>query len=279
MRFVLPEEKIWRTVGYIYLVGMLLVLTFPFFVALLTSLKTPAEVYTTPPTWLPQFPRPQNYIDMFQALPLGRAFLNSLIIAVGSAGLTLLAALPAGYSLSRFEFPGRRAFLYFVLGSIMFSPVVIIVALYRLISMYGLLNKYPSLILTDATFSLPFCIWLATAYMRSIPRELDEAASIDGASRLQSMWHVVMPLALPGLVTVGVFAFIQAWNEFLLANTFMDTTAMKPLSVTLYDFVGYRGIEWQYLTGAVLLATIPAILLFLIVQRWIISGLTAGAVK
>ncbi len=279
MRGRLREDSLWMAAGYGYLIVMLAVLLFPLAVALLTSLKTPDEIYTTPPTWLPEAPRLQNYLDMFKVLSLGRAFLNSVIVAGGSAALALLAALPAGYALSRFEFPGRRAFLYFVLGSIMFSPVVIIVALFRLMSLYGLLNKYPSLILTNATFSLPFCIWLATAYMRSIPKELDEAASIDGANRWQVLWHIVLPLAVPGLITVVTFAFIQAWNEFLLANTFMDTTAMKPLSVTLYSFVGYRGIEWQYLTGAVLVATIPAVGLFLLVQRWLISGLTTGAIK
>ncbi len=269
----------WRLAGFLYLILMLAVLSLPALVAVITSLKTPQEIYTTPPTWLPHQPRPANFVDMFRVLPLARAFLNSTIVAVGSALLSLAAALPAAYVLSRYRFRGRRAYLFLVLGGIMFSPVVIIVALYSLMTTYGLLNRYLSLILTNATFALPFCVWLATGYLQSVPHDLDEAAAIDGAGRLQTLALIVLPLALPGIVTVFIFSFIQAWNEFLLANTFMSTTEMKPLSVTLYSFIGYRGIEWQYITGAVILATVPAVLLFVAVQRWLLKGLTVGAVK
>jgi multiple sugar transport system permease protein len=273
------EATVWKVTGYVFLGVMLTVLVFPALVALITSLKGPQEIYTTPPTWFPEQPRLSNYADMFRVLPLARAFFNSLVIAVGSATLALLAAVPAAYALSRFQFPGRRFFLFFVLAGIMFSPVVIIVALYRLMTVYNLLNQYLSLIVTNATFTLPFCIWLGTAYLQSVPKELDEAASLDGASRRQTLTRIIIPLALPGIVTIFIFAFIQSWNEFLLANTFMSTTDMKPLSVTLYSFIGYRGIEWQYITGAIIVATIPAVILFLAVQRWLLKGLTAGAVK
>jgi len=275
----IDERHLWRTIGILFLAIMLAVLVLPAAVAVITSLKTPQEIYKTPPTWFPAAPRPANYVDMFSVLPLARAFLNSAIVAVGSALLTLSAGLPASYVLSRFRFPGRTLLLYFILGSIMFSPVVIIVSLYSMMTTYGLLNRYPALILTNATFALPFCIWLATAYLQSVPRDLDEAAAIDGATRFQTLTRIIMPVTLPGLVTVFIFAFIQAWNEFLLANTFMSTTDMKPLSVTLYSFVGYRGIEWQYITAAVIVATVPAVLLFLAVQRWLLKGLTMGAVK
>lgn len=279
MKIRTNEDAVWSVVGYLFLAVMLLVLAFPAVIALITSFKGPQEIYTTPPTWIPQQPRPANYVDMFRVLPLGRAFFNSIVVAAGSAGLAMLAAVPAAYALSRFQFRGRRFFLFFVLAGIMFSPVVIIVALYRLMTVYGLLNQYPSLILTNATFTLPFCIWLGTAYLQSVPKELDEAASLDGASRLQTLARIILPLALPGIVTIFIFAFIQAWNEFLLANTFMSTTDMKPLSVTLYSFIGYRGIEWQYISGAIIVATIPAVILFLAVQRWLLKGLTVGAVK
>jgi multiple sugar transport system permease protein len=273
------QKTVSKAVGYAYLVLMLGIVSFPVFISLITSLKSSAEIYTLPPSWIPKDIRINNYLSMFKVLPLSRAFLNSVIVALGSGGLTLGAALPAGYALARLEFPGRRTFLFLVLSSIMFSPVVIIVALFRQFHSYGLLNTYASLILTDATFALPFSIWLATAYIRSIPRELEEAASVDGANRAKALWHVILPTSLPGVATVLIFGFIQGWNEFLLAYTFMITDNMKPLSVIMYSFVGYRGIEWQYVTGAILLAAIPAVTLFLIVQRWLIGGLTLGAVK
>jgi multiple sugar transport system permease protein len=279
MKRHLNEETLWGALGYVFLVVMLAITLFPWFIAVVTSLKTHDQIYVIPPTWLPQLARPGNYVDIFKVMPFARAFLNSAIVALGSAFLALIAALPAGYALSRFEFPGRRVFLFIVLGSIMFSPVVVIVALFRMMTVYHLIDKYWSLILTNATFSLSFCIWLSTAYMKSVPVELDEAASIDGATQFQALRHVVLPVALPGIATVTIFAFIQAWNEFLLANTFMSTQLMKPLPVAIYNFVGYRGTEWQYMTGAVILGTIPAILLFFAVQRWIIGGLTLGVIK
>jgi hypothetical protein len=169
MKRRLSEDTVWSVVGYVFLIAMLAITLFPWFIAGITSLKTHDQIYVMPPTWLPTAPRLVNYIEIFQVMPFARAFLNSTIVAVGSALLALMAALPAGYALSRFEFPGRRVFLFIVLGSIMFSPVVVIVALFRIMTVYNLIDKYWSLILTNATFSLSFCIWLSTAYMRRQP--------------------------------------------------------------------------------------------------------------
>jgi ABC-type glycerol-3-phosphate transport system permease component len=268
-----------RILGFGFLVLFLSTAAFPILVTVLTSLKAPTEVHLSPPTWLPAEPRFENYLLMFEALDLGRALRNSVIVALGSAALVTFAAVPAGYALARFEFRGRRVFLLAILAGLTFSPVVIIVSLYQILNSFDLIDNYIGLILPNAAFALPFSIWLALAYIRSIPVDLDDAARVDGASMPQILVKVIVPLAAPGISTIFIFSAIQAWNEFLLANTFMVSDAMKPLPVVLYSFVGFRGIEWQFLTAAIVFATVPAVALFLLVQRWLVGGLTGGAVK
>jgi multiple sugar transport system permease protein len=268
-----------RVLGFGFLALVLCTAAFPSLITVLTSLKAPGEVHLRPPTWLPAEPRFDNYLLMFGALDLGRALLNSVIVALGSAGLAAAAAIPAGYALARFEFSGRRIFLLAILGGLTFSPVVILVSLYQILNSFDLINNYLALIIPNAAFALPFAIWLCLAYIRSIPTELDDAARVDGASWLQTLVKVIVPIAAPGVATIFIFSAIQAWNEFLMANTFMVSDNMKPLPVVLYSFVGYRGIEWQFLSAAIVFATVPAIALFLLVQRWLVSGLTGGAIK
>lgn len=254
-------------------------LLFPLVIALITSLKTPIEVHESPPTWWPEHPQLRNYWDMFQALDLVGALRSTLIVSLGTALLTIVAAVPAGYALSRFQFAGRRVFLFGVLAGLTFSPVVIVVSLYQLLNSAGLINNYLALILPNTAFALPFCIWLCVAYIASVPEELDAAAMVDGANTWQVLTRIIAPVAVPGIVTIGIFSFIQSWNEFLFANTYMTSDDRKTLSVTLYSFVGYRGIEWQFLTAAIVFATVPAVVLFLCVQRWLVSGLANGAVR
>jgi multiple sugar transport system permease protein len=265
--------------GYGFLVVVLITVAFPIVIVLITSIKTPPEVHLRPPTWWPAEPQLSNYLRMFDALNLWRALQGSLIVGLGSAFLATVAAVPAGYALARFRFPGRRLFIFAVLGGLTFSPVVIVISLYQLLNNAGLINTYLALIVPNAAFALPFSIWLSLAYIRSIPEDLDEAALIDGARIRDIILRIILPIAAPGVAAVFIFSFIQAWNEFLLANTFILSDQLKPLSVTLYSFVGYRGIEWQFLAAAIVFATVPAVGLFLLVQRWLVSGLTHGAVK
>lgn len=273
----------WPRVRRVLLLGLLVVtlctLAFPFVVAAITSIKAPGEVHQSPPTWWPETVQLGNYVDMFKALNLTNALKVSLIISIATAAVTAVTALPASYALARWEFPGRRVFLFAILGGLTFSPVVIVVPLYQLLNSAGLINNYLALILPNVAFSLPFSIWLCVAYIKTIPSELDEAAILDGANTWQVMTKIILPVALPGVATIAIFAFIQSWNEFLFANTFITADDKKTLSVTLYSFVGYRGIEWQYLTAAIVFATIPAVALFLCVQRWMVGGLASGAVR
>jgi multiple sugar transport system permease protein len=216
---------------------------------------------------------------MFRQVPLASAFVHSGLIAGGATVLGLSCALPGGYALARYTFPGRRVVLLGVLSVMMFSPIVIIIALFQVTAGYGLVDRWYAVSIADAAFSLPFCMWIMTSYFESIPRELDEAAMIDGASAPRIFLRVLLPLALPGITTVIIFAFVQAWNDFLVATTLLSTQNEFPLPVTIFNFIGEHGVQWQYICGSVLLGSLPVLILFLFIQRFLVRGLTAGALK
>ncbi len=255
---------------------------FPFAVMLSTSLKPAQEVSSLHYNWLPATPRPANYADVFRQMPLARYFANSLIVALGATALSITCAVPAAYALARLQFAGKRVVLFVVLVTQMFSPIVLIVALFSQFGQYGLLGGakvYVALILANAAFSLAFSVWLLTGYFSTVPREIEEAALIDGCTRLGTVRRVIFPLSAPGIVTTIIFAFIAAWNEFMFALTFVADDQYKPLTVGIFSFVGQYAVDWQYLMAAALLATIPVIGMFLAVENQLIRGLTAGAIK
>ncbi|MCC6444898.1 MAG: carbohydrate ABC transporter permease [Armatimonadetes bacterium] len=271
-----------RILSLCCLLPLLMALFFPFLVMLITALKEPQEVFRQPPTWIPLRPTLSNFSEVFRRIPLAAYFANSLIIATGATLINLACALPAAYALSRLRFPGRSLFLYMVLITQMFSPIVLIISLYQIFSGAGMLEGsriYIALILANASFSLAFSIWLLTGYLTAIPADIEEAALIDGCSRLGALWRVLLPIALPGLVTTVIFTFIAAWNEFVFALTFVADEDKRPLTVGIYSFVGRYNIEWQSLMAASLLATLPVVCLFIVIEKHLVKGLTAGAIR
>jgi multiple sugar transport system permease protein len=275
MRNNLLKKIVFTNILFL-IVGLL---SFPIYITLLTSVKSGSEVYTMPATWVPKDYLFSNYVEIFETLDLFSALKSSLLVATTSAILTVLISLPAGYALARFNFKGRQIILYTILGGLMFSPVVVLISIYQIIFQLGLMNTYFALILPHTAFALPFSIWLILAFVNSTPIEIDESASLDGASFTKILFKIITPIILPGIVTIFVYAYIQSWNEFLFANTFISSDSLKTLPVRLYEFVGYRGIEWQYMTASIVFATIPTLLLFLAVQKWLVKGLLSGAVR
>jgi multiple sugar transport system permease protein len=271
----------------IFIAGMIpiiIAIVFPFAVMIATSLKTSGEISGTATgyAFLPHHPRLANYVEAFERMPLARNFANSLIIATGATLLNLLCAVPAAYSLGRLQFAGKRAVLFIVLTTQMFSPIVLIIALFSQFTNYGLLEGgrvYIALILANAAASLAFSIWLLTGYFATVPKEIEEAAFIDGCGRLQTVLRVILPVSLPGVVTTVIFAFITAWNEFVFALTFVSSDQYRPLTVAIPSFVGQYAQQWQYLMAAALLATLPVVALFLSVEQHLVRGLTAGSIK
>jgi multiple sugar transport system permease protein len=261
--------------------GLLLALVVlsPYLVMVLTALKPGAELRITPPRLTPLDWRPGVFLDVV-ADPAFQAWLRvSLLVALASTAIVVLAATPAAYYTARHRFPGRSAFLLLVLVTQMFSPTALVVGLYRQYFELGLVNTYAALILTNAAFNLAFAIWILRAFFASIPREIEEAAAVDGCGRLRALLRVVLPLALPGLVTVVIFSFIAAWNEYIVALTLMTDPARKPLTVGITSYVTAYVQHWNHLFAASVLAIVPVVVLFALIERRLVSGLTAGSVK
>lgn len=254
-------------------------LLFPFYIMLMTSIKTLGEVYTFPPTFLPRIVQWQNWIEVWTTIPLARFLVSSTIIASCATLLTLLCTFPAAYALARLQFPGRRFYLRTILITQMLSPIVIIIPLFQLAVFFRAVDTYWSLIVFNAAFALSFAIWLMTSYFQSIPVEIEEAALVDGCSRLGVLSRITLPLAWPGVVTVVIFVFVTAWNEFLMAQTFLMTADIKPIPVGLFSLIGKYKIEWNLMSAGVIIGTIPTLVLFMLIQRQIVKGLTMGAVK
>jgi multiple sugar transport system permease protein len=203
----------------------------------------------------------------------------SLEVAVGATLLVVLVALPAAYYTARHRFRGRGAFLLIVLVTQMLQPTALIVGIYKEFLSFHLINTVWSLILVNAGFNMAFAIWILNAYFRSIPAEIEEAAMVDGSSRLGTLRRVTLPLAMPGVVTALIFTFIAAWNEFIAALTLTTSNDVTPLTVRLDGFIGQYTVDWQHLFGASVVATIPVLILFALIERRVVSGLTAGSVK
>jgi multiple sugar transport system permease protein len=251
----------------------------PYLVMLFTALKPTGELRTTPPTLLPVTWQPGNVLAV-----LGdRAFQDwlrvSLVVATASTLLVLLAAVPAAYYTARHRFPGRAAFLFLVLVTQMFSPTALVVGLYREFFELGLINTYTALVLTNAAFNLAFAIWILRAFFASIPREIEEAAAVDGCGRVRTLVGIVLPLSLPGIATAAIFAFIAAWNEYIVALTLMTDAARKPLTVGITTYVTAYVQHWNSLFAASILAIVPVVVLFALIERYLVGGLTAGSLK
>lgn len=251
----------------------------PYLHMFLTSLKTGDELFASPTDYLSKTWSWENYVNVWNVAPVWEYLRNTLIIAGLSTVLAVLVALPAAYYTARHRFRGRRAFLLLVLVTQMFAPTALVVGIYREMLVLGLIDTYTSLILVNAAFNLAFSIWILHAYFSSIPVELEEAAWLDGCGKFRALTRVTLPLALPGVITAVIFTFIAAWNEFVVALTLTTTPEKKPLTVGITSFVGEYEVQWQYLFAASLVAVVPVVLLFALIERWLVGGLTAGSVK
>jgi len=261
--------------------GLLLALVIlsPYLVMVFTAVKGESELRITPPRLSPLRWQPTNFIEVL-ADPAFQTWLRvSLVVALASTAIVVLAATPAAYYTARHRFPGRSAFLLLVLVTQMFSPTALVVGLYREFFELGLVNTYVSLILTNAAFNLAFAIWILRAFFASIPREIEEAAAVDGCGKLRALVQVVLPLSWPAMVTVVIFSFIAAWNEYIVALTLMTDPSRKPLTVGITSYVSAYVQHWNHLFAASLIALVPVVVLFAVIERHLVGGLTAGSVK
>jgi multiple sugar transport system permease protein len=269
----------WTPLVIAITVVLLVVMLFPFFVMIATMIRTSKEVYVSPPRWIPHHVILTNFTVIFTQYNLGSYFKSSTIIAVFSTLVNILLSVPAAYAIARLRFVGRQLALYIYLVVQMFSPVVVIISLFKTFAILNLLDTYTSLILTDAVFTMAFSVWLMSGYFRTIPVQIEEAAFIDGATRLQTVRMIIMPIAAPGLVTTMIYTFIYAWNDFIFSLSFIQSNDKMPLTLGLYRFIGRWSSQWQLLTAAAFLAIIPVLALFYVIQGRLVKGLAGGAVK
>ena len=221
------------------------------------------------------------YGEMWNTVPmLGRYIFNSFYLASCVTIITILFVIPAAYSYARFNFPGKNSSLYLLLAINMFSGAVLLIPLYKLLRTLGLLNSYQAMIVPGVAFLIPTSIWLLKSYFEKIPIDLEEAAFVDGASRIQILRHIITPLSTPGLVVVSLYIFIGAYaQQFLFAITFNSKKEYMPIPAGLYEFIGYQTVKWNEMMAASLIGIAPVLIIFIFLQKYLVEGLTAGAVK
>jgi trehalose/maltose transport system permease protein len=268
-----------RLFFYLLVAAIVVYTVFPFYWAIVSSLKSGSALYSIEA--FPRHPAWSNYLAIFREQPFGRNIANSVFVATSVVALSLLLAITASYALGRVQFRGRTTLLLVVLSVSMFPQVAVLSGMFELIRALGLYNNLLSLSLSYMIFTLPFTTWVLTTFMRELPKELEEAALVDGARPFTIITKVFMPLMWPALATTGLLAFIAAWNEFLFALTFTLSNDLRtvPVAIALISGASQFELPWGRVMAASVIVTTPLVVLVLIFQRRIVSGLTAGAVK
>jgi multiple sugar transport system permease protein len=281
------KRRLNRLLLMLVTIPVLLFIYMPVFYLVLSSSSTRAEILSVPIHWIPQNPTLKNYIDILTpgtatsevAKTFKITLRNSLLVASSVTVISLIVGSLAAYALSRIRMPARQTLLMGIMGTRMIPEVSLVIPLYLLAARFGMLNKPPVLILTYLSFALPFAIWLMAAFFETIPVELEDAALIDGCTRIRTLFAIILPISTPGLVSTALFIFLSAWDEFFFALIFTSTVAAKTVPVAIAEFTGRYVVDvGGMMTGGVL-AAIPPVILSLIFSRYIVSGLTAGAVK
>jgi multiple sugar transport system permease protein len=274
------QSRLTRVLG---LAILTFVTIFPLYTIVISSIKPLSDVRSHF-TWIPSDVTLRPYVDIWKTIPLGHYFLNSLIVSVASTVCSVIIAIFAAYAISRYRFHGRSAFTLTVLATQMFPGILFLLPLFVIfvnlekatgIALYG---NYLGLIITYLTFSLPFSIWMLVGYFNSIPRELEEAAMCDGATPLGALWRILIPVSLPGIVAVAIFAFITAWGEVLFASV-LTTDSTRTLAIGLRNYASQSNVYWNQLMAAAIVVSLPVVIAFLALQRYIVGGLTQGGVK
>ena len=285
----MPENRLRKPVSakkavscvllYLVVIDICLLILYPYFVMFCTALKSRAEIFSISGTILPIEPLWSNFADIWTLAPVAQYMFNSLLVAGGSTIIAIICGIPAAYALSRMQFKGQTAFLGFVIISQMFAPVVLLIGIYKVLATMGLTDSILGLVFINASFNQAFTIWLLRGTFLGISAEMEQAAKIDGCNKLQAMFKVLLPVAAPGIVTTLIFIFINAWNEYTVALCIISSNVLKPITVGINIFNGYNMIQWQYLFAASVFAIIPVVIMFMCIEKHLVSGLTSGGVK
>ncbi|HRW05271.1 MAG TPA: carbohydrate ABC transporter permease [Caldilineaceae bacterium] len=268
----------FRVISIVIVTAVFLIILFPLYFMLTTAFKTEYEIYTAF-SWFPRNPTLDNFVQVITQFNIPLYIKNTLIVALTTTSIVVIVSVMAGYSLTRLRFPGRAIlargvlFVYLVPGALMLIPM------YLIIVKLGLQNTYLGLILANMSFAVPFCTWLMMGYLRSISAEIEEASLIDGCTRLMSLWHIVIPLSIPGIATAAIFIFNGVWNEFIFALILSQDASRRMISVGLSNFYRVDIYMVGPMMAGSLFAMLPVVILYILAQRYVVSGLAAGAVK
>ena len=256
-------------------------LLFPLYWAINTSLKTEQEIFQNPPTFYPHILNFKSYVAQVSTgdFNMFRSFLNSFVIAMGATVISVLLAVPASYGIARYRFRGRKIMFLTFLFTQMLPVAVLLTPMFTLFKNMHLYNTWGAAILSDATIGIPFSILILKNYFASIPKELEEAAYIDGCNRYSAFFRVLIPIAKPGVMVCAIFSFLYAWGDLAYGMTFILDQQKRPITAGIFNFMGQYGTKWSYLTAFAVVTIIPVALIFIFMQKYIVSGMTSGAVK
>jgi multiple sugar transport system permease protein len=280
------QPRMLRAALYAAMILTLVLILAPFAWLVISSVSAQVDLITVPLQWIPPHPSLDRLASLTfasdaddTAMAFRAAFVNSLVVTSSTTVISMVTGVLAAYAFARLHFPGRNWLVFLFLATYMLPPIAIILPVYSFLSGFGLLDNRLSLILVYSSFVTPFVIWLMRGYFENISTELDDAARVDGCSRIGALWRVIIPVSLPGLFSTALLAFLLCWDEFFYALILTQTDAAKTLPVAINDFIGRHSVDFGMLSAGGLIAALPPVLIALVFQRYIVSGLTAGSVK
>ncbi|HEX3046080.1 MAG TPA: carbohydrate ABC transporter permease [Bacillota bacterium] len=277
-----PKQRKQNRAIYLNIIAVIvcLIYLFPLFWLLSCSLKQEAEIFRIPPTLFPSQFYFKPYLDQLSSqYNMFRSFANSCIISLSAMGISLVLSTLAAYGLARFQFPGKKVLILSFLITQMLPATLILTPLFIIFNKLNLYNTYGGPIIADATIGIPFSVLMLRTYFLTIPKEIDDSARVDGCNALTAFFKIMLPIAYPGVIVVAIFSFLFAWGDLIFANTFMNKQALMPLTAGIYNFIGQYGVSWNHVMAFGVVTILPVVLLFIFMQKYIVSGIISGSVK
>lgn len=274
------NNKLTKTIiCWTVLLPVIFTVLFPFIVTLFTALKPRKELTQIPPNFMPSEFMWGNFIEVWNNTNIVSSLINSFFISTTATVIAIVVAAPCAYAMTRFEFKGKSAYRFFLLVTQMLSPIVLVLGLFRLMVYMGVVDSLGFLSVIYAAFNVAFCVWMLQSYFETIPKDLEESAWIEGASRIRSLLTIFLPLAIPAITIVAMFTFVNSWNEFIIAFSTLRDSSSFTIQLGIIEMTGYYSIRWDYIMVSVIIATIPVAILFSWLQKHLVGGLTSGSVK
>lgn len=269
----------WNVVLIAGLLFFVALVGLPFWWVVSGSFKIPQEIIARVPTMFPQSFTLEHYQKLLSSSDYGTYLVNSLVVSSVSAFITLLLAIPAGYAFFRLEFKGRETYYRIILLAYAFPSIVVLIPLFGMFAKAGLVDTRTALVIVNVAFALPFAIWMLRSFFASIPKEIEEAARLDGGPPLTVLWRIMIPLTAPGIAAVAIFAFVTSWTEYVFASVMILSDARRTIPVGFSGIIGQYQVDWGLLLAGASLAILPVVIVFAFIGRWFVTGLTEGAVK